>query len=77
MNLLPVLPLLPDSITTAVVAYRNSRPVSRKEFLCDVLALAARITSSNHVLNLCKDRYWFAVTLFASISRGVLTVLPN
>ncbi|MFH1603704.1 MAG: class I adenylate-forming enzyme family protein [Pseudomonadota bacterium] len=70
------LPLLPDS-TAAVLAYRNARPVSPGEFLGEVLALAARLPSSGQVLNLCKDRYWFAVTLFAAISRGVLSLLPN
>ena len=71
------LPLLPDSFTAPVIAYRNSRPVSRAEFLQEVLALAARLPDTGHVFNLCKDRYWFAVTLFAAISRGMLSVLPN
>jgi len=71
------LPLLPDSVTATAMAYRNSRPVSRAEFLHDVLALAARMPITNHVINLCKDRYWFAVTLFAAISRGILSILPN
>ncbi len=70
------LPLLPDS-TAAVLAYRNARPVDRVEFLREVLALAARLPSTGQVLNLCKDRYWFAVTLFAAISRGLLSLLPN
>ncbi len=72
-----MLPLLPDSIMSTEMAYRNTRPVSRDEFLHEVLAVAARIPITDHVINLCKDRYWFAVTLFASISRGMLSVLPN
>lgn len=70
------LPLLPDFLT-APVAYRNSHPVSRAEFLREVLALAARLPNTGHVFNMCKDRYWFAVALFAAISRGMLSVLPN
>ncbi len=71
------LPLLPESGMDSIVAYRGARPVTHAEFLRDVLALAARIPDTGHVLNLCKDRYWFAATLFASISRGMLSVLPN
>jgi acyl-coenzyme A synthetase/AMP-(fatty) acid ligase len=71
------LPLLPESGMDSIVAYRGAQPVTRVEFLHDVLALAARIPDTGHILNLCKDRYWFAVTLFSGICRGMLSVLPN
>lgn len=71
------LPLLPESNMDSIVAYRGASPVTRTEFLRDVLALATKIPDTDHILNLCKDRYWFAVTLFAGISRGILSVLPN
>ena len=71
------LPLLPDALSATAIAYRNSRPVSRAEFLNDVLVLAACLPKTDHVLNLCKDRYCFSVALFAAISRGILSVLPN
>jgi len=71
------LPLLPESNMESIVAYRGASPVTRTEFLQDVLALATKIPETGHILNLCKDRYWFAVTLFAGISRGILSVLPN
>ncbi|MHB8551073.1 MAG: AMP-binding protein [Acidiferrobacterales bacterium] len=70
-------PLLPESGADSIVAYRDTGPVTRSEFLRDLLALAARIPDTGQVLNLCKDRYWFATALFASIVRGTLTVLPN
>jgi acyl-coenzyme A synthetase/AMP-(fatty) acid ligase len=71
------LPLLPGALTTQVIAYRNQRPVSQSEFLRDVMALAARLPQTGHVFNLCKDRYWFSVALFAAISRGVVSLLQN
>lgn len=71
------LPLLPDSLENRVIAYVDSRQVSRDEFLGHVQQVAGRMPSTKHVINLCKDRYWFAVTLFAAISRGILSVLPN
>lgn len=71
------LPLLPSALATEAVAYRNQRTVSQAEFLRDVLALAARLPQTGHAFNLCKDRYWFSVALFAAISRGVVSLLQN
>lgn len=71
------LPLLPESEMDSIAAYNGTRPVTRAQFLSDILALAERIPDTGHVLNLCKDRYWFAATLFASISRGILSIMPN
>jgi acyl-coenzyme A synthetase/AMP-(fatty) acid ligase len=71
------LPLLPESGMDSIVAYQGADPVTRREFLSDVLALAEGIPETGHILNLCKDRYWFAATLFAGIARGTLSVLPN
>lgn len=71
------LPLLPGALTTRTMAYRDQRPVSQAEFLNDILALAARLPPTGHVFNLCKDRYWFSVALFAAIRRGVVSLLQN
>lgn len=71
------LPLLPGALTSQAIAYRNQRPVSQAEFLHDILALAARLPKTGHVFNLCKDRYWFSVALFAAIKQGVVSLLQN
>ncbi|MHB8623356.1 MAG: AMP-binding protein [Sulfuricaulis sp.] len=71
------LPLLPDLPSRAIIAYRNARPVRRNEFLGDVLTLAGRLPDAGQVLNLCNDRYLFTVGLFAAISRGLISLLPN
>ena len=71
------LPLLPDTSATQTVAYRQERPVGQAEFLSDILALAARLPHTKHVFNLCKDRYWFSVALFAAISRGAVSLLQT
>jgi acyl-coenzyme A synthetase/AMP-(fatty) acid ligase len=71
------LPLLPGDQGTQGIAWRNQRLISQAEFLRDVLALAARLPQTGHVFNLCKDRYWFSVALFAAISRNVVSLLQN
>jgi acyl-coenzyme A synthetase/AMP-(fatty) acid ligase len=74
MNLLP---LLPAGVADAGLATRDGRAVSRDEFLRDVLVLADRLPPIAHVLNVCRDRYWFAVALFAAIAREICTHLPG
>ena len=71
------LPLLPGYRSHQIFAWRNQRAVSQAEFLHDVLVLAARLPQTGHVFNLCKDRYWFSVALFAAISRNVVSLLQN
>ncbi len=71
------LALLPGALGTQTIAYRHQRAVSQAEFLRDILALAARLPQTGHVFNLCTDRYWFSVALFAAISRGIVSLLQN
>ena len=71
------IPLLPESGMDSIAAYHGAEPVTRAEFLRDVLALAAHMPETGHVINLCKDRYWFAASLFAGIARSTVSVLPN
>lgn len=71
------LPLLPEYDGARTLAWRGGRPISQAEFLADVLRLANRLAPAGHVFNLCKDRYWFAVALFAAMSRGLVSLLQN
>ena len=72
-----LLPLIPEDDLDAVMAYRNGGAITRAVFLGQVLALADALPASGKVLNMCADRYAFAVALFAAISKGIVTVLPN
>jgi hypothetical protein len=72
MNLIPLLPAAdPDHFVC--------RPgeIDRATFRAQVLTLAAALPARERVLNMCADRYWFAVALFAAIARNMVTVLPN
>ena len=82
MPALPLLPCWPDAANgadaaDAIVACREGRAVTRLEFLRQVDALAQCLPDAPHIMNLCGDRYWFAVAFFACIVRGVVSVLPN
>ena len=71
------LPLLPDAPGDSLLAYRKTQPVTRAEFLGHVQGVAEKLPLGAPVLNLCADRYWFAVSLFAAIARGNNSLLPN
>ncbi len=69
-------PLLRTRDSNAVVAYRDGRAVRVAEFLSNVQSLTERLPDRKHVLNLCVDRYRFAVGLVASIHRRQVSLLP-
>ena len=57
-------------------AWRGGRQVTVPEFVADVAALAARLPDRAHVVNLCTDRYRFAVGFAAALVRGQVSLLP-
>ena len=60
----------------ATFAWRRGRPVSCARFLADVHAVAAALPGRGHVLNVCADRYRFAVGLAAALLREQTSLLP-
>jgi acyl-coenzyme A synthetase/AMP-(fatty) acid ligase len=69
-------PLLRHHSLDAVAAFRQGQPLSVRRFLADVARVAATLPERGHVLNLCRDRYRFAVGLAASMLRGQISLLP-
>lgn len=69
-------PLIAHASADAIAAYRNGAPVSAAHFLHDVKRTAAALPDRRHILNLCADRYRFAVVLCAAVMRGQVTLLP-
>ena len=60
----------------SVFAYREGRPIAFDDFLRDAVRLAARLPQRRHVLNLCADRYRFAVGFSAALLREQVSLLP-
>ena len=71
------LPLITHCRPDAVVAWRDGTPVSARQFLDEVEHIASQLPSGQHVLNLCSDRYRFAVALAACIVSGRVSLLPS
>jgi acyl-coenzyme A synthetase/AMP-(fatty) acid ligase len=70
------LPLLADRDPDLPLAWRAGVPVSAREFLADVERFAPRLLAGGPVVNLCVDRYAFAVSLAAALVRGETSLLP-
>lgn len=70
------LPLLRHERLEATAALRHGRPVSAAALLGEAVALAARLPSHRHVINLCRDRYRFTIGLLAALLRDQLSLLP-
>ena len=73
----PALPLLADADSSRVIAWCTGKAVSAGEFLDEVCALAARLPSARHVVNLCDDRYRFTVAFCAAAVAGQTSLLPG
>lgn len=59
-----------------MLAYRAGTPILVRQFLADVERVGAALGQRGHVLNVCSDRYHFAVGLAASLVRGLVSLLP-
>jgi acyl-coenzyme A synthetase/AMP-(fatty) acid ligase len=73
---LSAIPFLTHAAPDDIVAYRGARPIAVREFLAEAARLAAALPASGHVVNLCIDRYRFAVGLCAALLRGQVSLLP-
>ncbi|KQP11843.1 AMP-binding protein [Pseudorhodoferax sp. Leaf267] len=60
----------------APIAWRGGLPITRRRYLADVQALAARLPDDGAMLNLSGDRYRFAVGLGAAMLRGQPNLMP-
>jgi acyl-coenzyme A synthetase/AMP-(fatty) acid ligase len=60
----------------APLAWRDGRAITRRAYLADVHALAARLPDAGPMLNLSADRYRFAVGLGAAMLRGQSNLMP-
>ena len=70
------LPLLADRDLDAPLAWRNGEPISGRQFLADVQSWARALPADGPAVNLCADRYLFAVALGAALVRGQPSLLP-
>lgn len=69
------LPLLGVRDMAQPLAWRQGQPISAAQFVAEAQALAAQLPSGRP-LNLCQDRYHFALGLAAALLRGQTSLMP-
>jgi acyl-coenzyme A synthetase/AMP-(fatty) acid ligase len=69
--------LLSHGTPTAVIAYRAGVPITAQRFLSDAKRLGESLPPGVHVLNVCADRYRFAVGLAACLITRRVSLLPS
>jgi acyl-coenzyme A synthetase/AMP-(fatty) acid ligase len=70
------LPLISRHGLDDVLAWRPSGPVTVRDFLADARAVAGVLPAGQGVLNLCEDRYHFAVLFAACVLAGRTSLQP-
>lgn len=69
-------PLVTHCSAQEVLAWRQGQPITVANFLADVTELAAALPAGQHVLNVCSDRYRFAVGMAAALVADKISLLP-
>ena len=69
--------LISHSHGHAIVAYDEGRAIDAHEYLASVRHMATLLPEQGHVLNLCTNRYRFAVVMVAALLRGQAMLLPS
>jgi acyl-coenzyme A synthetase/AMP-(fatty) acid ligase len=73
---MPDIPFLGHQDLSAIVALRGRQPLRVSDFHRDTLAVADALPERRYLVNLCSDRYRFAVGLAAALLRGQVSLLP-
>lgn len=68
---------LVDRPTGAMLFHRGGRPLTAAAFLHDAQALAHALPDGRYVVNLCRDRYAFAVAFVAALLRQQVCLLTG
>lgn len=69
-------PLVTHAHAQDILAYGQDGPITVAQFLADVRHLAADLPAGRHVLNICVDRYRFAVGVAAALLADKISLLP-
>lgn len=68
--------LLPGFQADQPLFLTTSGPVSGADFLARAAALSRSLPANTHLINLCNDRYLFALTFAAALMRGAISLFP-
>jgi 3-hydroxymyristoyl/3-hydroxydecanoyl-(acyl carrier protein) dehydratase len=70
------LPLIAARDLASPLAWRDGAAISAGQFIAEAQVLAEHLPASGQPLNLCQDRYHFALGLAAALLRGQTSLMP-
>lgn len=76
MNTPTFLPLVAAADLDSPFAWHDGEPISVRQFLADASRQAGLLPADGPMINLCTDRYLFAVAFAAALIRGQTCLLP-
>lgn len=59
------------------LAFHQSEYKTQNDFVCDVLHLSSQLPDTRYIVNLCQNRYYFAVAFCALAIRNIVNLLPG
>ena len=71
-----LLPLLSNSSPDTPIFWFKNKLVTHEQFMHDVLLVAENLKQNKYAINLCEDRYLFAVAFVASIIQKHICLMP-
>lgn len=75
-SFLTSLPLLGSYEPDKTIFITADGEVSQSQFLCAAWSISRALPKTNYLLNLCNDRYLFALTFAAALIRGIVSLFP-
>lgn len=76
MRVFRTIPLLRFHTPESVFARRRDLAITAGSFIAEAAFLASQLPAQPYILNLCADRYHFAVGVAAALLRGQISLLP-
>ena len=70
-------PLLGHASLDDIFAWQDNGAIHVRDFLTDVARLSSLLPASKHMLNLCQNRYHFAVGFAAGLISGKVSLQPS
>ena len=70
-------PLLGHASLDDIFAWQDNGAIHVRDFLTDVARLSSLLPASKHLLNLCQNRYHFAVGFAAGLISGKVSLQPS
>ena len=71
------IPLIHVFRPAAPIMFSGGQQVSQQHFIARVVALSRQLPNTPYLINLCRDRYHFALVFCAALVKGTVNLLPS